>query len=135
MDNVNHPKHYTVFEPEVIEIIERYRLGYHLGNVLKYLLRAPYKGEEKEDLEKAKWYLDRYISHCLAPSHGTDSLHNQEKRSGLVLPELDASVQSSTQESMVGSVSNDEQGEKDGFGSDGHIGRFYDDGLVYGGSD
>ena len=30
-----------------------------IGNAIKYILRAPYKGNEKQDLEKAKWYLDR----------------------------------------------------------------------------
>lgn len=60
-DPVNHPAHYTHGPIEVIEIIEGFRLNYHLGNVVKYVLRAGMKGAPLEDLQKARWYLDRYI--------------------------------------------------------------------------
>jgi hypothetical protein len=33
-----------------------------LGCVIKYVLRAPYKGTELEDLEKAQWYITREIA-------------------------------------------------------------------------
>ena len=46
---------------EPIKIIEHYGLGFHLGNCIKYLLRAGKKGDALEDLEKAKWYLERHI--------------------------------------------------------------------------
>jgi hypothetical protein len=42
------------------DIIEEWQLGYFRGNVLKYILRAPYKNG-KEDLEKAKHYLEYII--------------------------------------------------------------------------
>lgn len=63
-DNVNHPKHYTEgrkYEP--IEVIEDWKLDFCLGNALKYISRAGRKDETKtiEDLEKAKWYIDREI--------------------------------------------------------------------------
>jgi hypothetical protein len=58
---VDHPPHYTAGPIEVIDIIEGFNLGFHLGNVVKYVLRSPHKGAEIEDLEKARWYLDRYI--------------------------------------------------------------------------
>ena len=48
------PAHYTVYPVQPIEIT-RY-LGFCLGNAVKYVLRAPYKGEE-EDLRKALQYL------------------------------------------------------------------------------
>ena len=32
--------------------------GFLKGNILKYSLRAPYKGQEEEDRRKATWYLD-----------------------------------------------------------------------------
>ena len=32
--------------------------GFLKGNILKYSLRAPYKGQESEDRRKATWYLD-----------------------------------------------------------------------------
>lgn len=62
-DPVNHPDHYTAGGIEVIDIIETKGLGYHLGNALKYLLRMGIKDPDKweEDLEKCKWYIDRYI--------------------------------------------------------------------------
>lgn len=60
-DKINHPAHYTYGPIEVIDIIEGFNLGYHLGNVVKYILRAPRKGGV-EDLKKARWYLDREIT-------------------------------------------------------------------------
>lgn len=60
--NVNHPSHYGGDNPlEVINVIEHYELGFHLGNVVKYVLLAGKKGSRKEDLEKALWYLQREI--------------------------------------------------------------------------
>lgn len=66
-DMVNHPSHYNQGPIEVIDIIqasmtpEMFR-GYLLGNVLKYMLRAPYKGNQEQDHEKAKWYFDKLRS-------------------------------------------------------------------------
>jgi hypothetical protein len=59
-DSVNHPAHYTYGPMEVIDIIEGFGLGFHLGNVVKYVLRAEHKNG-LEDLKKARWYLDRLI--------------------------------------------------------------------------
>ena len=60
-DVVNKPKHYNVgLEP--IEAIESWKLGYNLGNVIKYVARADHKGKRLEDLKKARWYLDREIN-------------------------------------------------------------------------
>lgn len=60
-DVINHPSHYTRGKIEVIDFIEDQQLPYHLGNVIKYIARAWYKGDKLEDLKKARWYLDRYI--------------------------------------------------------------------------
>lgn len=60
-DMVNHPAHYNVNGMEVIDIIEGFELPYHLGNVVKYILRAGRKWDTVEDLKKAEWYLHRYI--------------------------------------------------------------------------
>ena len=62
-DNVNHPAHYTDGSIEVIDFIEDKKLGYHLGNAVKYISRAGKKDPAKtaEDLRKAVWYLNRYI--------------------------------------------------------------------------
>ena len=62
VEKVDHPEHYNSGVYEVINIIEHYDLGFHLGNVLKYILRADKKHDTpKEDIEKAIWYLNRYL--------------------------------------------------------------------------
>lgn len=62
-DAVNHPSHYTDGSIEVIDYIEDKNLGYHLGNAIKYISRAGKKNKDKtiEDLQKAVWYINRYI--------------------------------------------------------------------------
>lgn len=60
-DPVEHPAHYTFGQIEVIEAIEAWQLGFHLGNVVKYVARADRKGNRLEDLKKARWYLAREI--------------------------------------------------------------------------
>jgi hypothetical protein len=60
-DPVNNPAHYTTGGIEVIDFIEAKKLGYNLGNVVKYIARADYKGNKLEDLRKAQWYLTRAI--------------------------------------------------------------------------
>ena len=59
LHKINHPFHYNIGSIEVIDVIEAWGLGFHTGNVLKYLLRAPHKGDEIGDLKKCRWYLDR----------------------------------------------------------------------------
>jgi len=61
---VNHPDHYGGEENtyEAIKVIEAWELGFHLGNVVKYISRAGKKTKNtNEDLKKAKWYLERYL--------------------------------------------------------------------------
>ena len=59
--NVSHPSHYNQ-GIEAIDIIESWGLNFSLGNAIKYILRSPYKGKQIEDLEKARWYIDREIN-------------------------------------------------------------------------
>lgn len=61
MSSVDHPKHYNQGTIEPITFIEDQKLGFHLGNVVKYICRSKYKGNEYEDLLKALWYLERHI--------------------------------------------------------------------------
>ena len=61
-DSVNNPAHYTAGGIETIDFIEAKKLNYNLGNVIKYLTRADYKGNKLEDLRKAQWYLTREIN-------------------------------------------------------------------------
>ena len=61
-DPVNHPAHYTSGGIETIDFIEAKKLGYNLGNVVKYITRSGLKGNQLEDLRKAQWYLSREIA-------------------------------------------------------------------------
>jgi len=60
-DSVNHPKHYTSHPSgvECIDITEH--MGFNLGNAVKYIWRASLKGQQIEDLRKARWYIEREI--------------------------------------------------------------------------
>jgi len=60
-DPVNHPKHYTSHPSgvECITVVEH--MTFNRGNAIKYIWRAADKGKEIEDLEKAKWYIEREI--------------------------------------------------------------------------
>lgn len=60
IDMVNHPPHYQ-HGIEPIEFIESHNLNFNLGSAVKYIARAPYKGNELEDLKKAKWFIEREI--------------------------------------------------------------------------
>ena len=65
IEQVNHPKHYGGADNpyEAIKVIEACGLGFCLGNTVKYISRAGKKETDKtvQDLEKAKWYLEREI--------------------------------------------------------------------------
>ncbi len=60
-EQVNHPQHYNQGKYEVIDVIEDWKLGFCLGNAVKYIARCRYKRNKKEDLEKAIWYLQREL--------------------------------------------------------------------------
>jgi hypothetical protein len=60
-DRVYKLPHYNSNGIEAIDVIEAFELGFSLGNVIKYVLRAGRKGDALEDLEKAAYYLDREI--------------------------------------------------------------------------
>ena len=60
-DMVNHPPHYTSHPSgvECIDIVEH--MGFNLGAAIKYIWRADEMGNALQDLEKARWYIDREI--------------------------------------------------------------------------
>lgn len=60
-DPVNRPEHYTLGSIEVFDFIKAWELSFAEGNVVKYVVRAPHKGRELQDLKKARWYLDQLI--------------------------------------------------------------------------
>lgn len=65
-DMVNHPSHYTSGGIETIEYMEakstpeEFR-GHLRLTTIKYLSRAGLKEDTLQDLQKARWYLDRLI--------------------------------------------------------------------------
>lgn len=63
-NNESHAAHYGGADNphEAIKVIEHYNLGFCLGNAIKYVLRAPFKGAHLDDLKKARWYIDREIA-------------------------------------------------------------------------
>lgn len=60
-DPVNHPSHYTSHPSGVECITVTEYMNFNLGNAMKYIWRAGDKGNMIEDLQKARWYLDREI--------------------------------------------------------------------------
>lgn len=72
-DEVNHPSHYMSDSGlEVIDVIEVFKLGYHMGNAVKYALRAGKKsGAPKQtDIRKAIWYLMRELENSVGDTDG-----------------------------------------------------------------
>lgn len=61
-DPVRHPAHYTHGPIEVWDAIAAWKLDFFSGNVVKYIARAPHKGNELQDLNKARAYLDKLIA-------------------------------------------------------------------------
>ena len=61
IEHVNHPNHYNKGKFEVIDVIEDWGLGFNLGNAVKYIGRCEHKGNKKQDLEKALWYIKREL--------------------------------------------------------------------------
>lgn len=66
-DMVNHPQHYRTGKIECIDcisaVVSMYdgEQAYDVGQVIKYLYRAPTKMNFMQDLKKARWYLNRLI--------------------------------------------------------------------------
>lgn len=58
---VDNPPHYTVGGISTYDFIVAKKLSYELGNVVKYITRADYKGNRLQDLQKAQWYLNAAI--------------------------------------------------------------------------
>ena len=83
-DPVNHPSHYTRTSLETIDVIEDMVKGwpsasaYRLGNVLKYIWRHRDKGDPKENLKKALWYLQRELD-ALEPLKAIEPLKPEEQ--------------------------------------------------------
>jgi len=74
-EQVNHPAHYGGADNpyEAIKVIESWRLGFCLGNAVKYLSRAGKKDRTKfiEDMEKAVWYIARELAKAPIQHHAS----------------------------------------------------------------
>lgn len=55
----DHPEHYNQGKIEVIDFIEDQKLGFNLGNAIKYIARAEHKENAVDNIAKAMWYLTR----------------------------------------------------------------------------
>jgi hypothetical protein len=61
VEMVSNPAHYNHGKHEAIDVIEDWSLGFHCGNAIKYIARHKHKENSKQDIEKAIWYLQRYL--------------------------------------------------------------------------
>ena len=59
-DNIN-PTYYVGSKIQLADIIDEFNLDWYQASILKYVIRCKHKGKKIEDLQKAKWYLERYI--------------------------------------------------------------------------
>ena len=60
-DVINHPEHYTQ-HPSGVECIQvTEHMNFNRGNAIKYIWRAGLKGDAREDLKKAAFYISREI--------------------------------------------------------------------------
>lgn len=65
-DNVNHPAHYETNGIECIDAMVASQgidsvMNYCLCNAFKYIWRCQHKGNCREDIQKAIWYLNKYV--------------------------------------------------------------------------
>ena len=58
-DKIN-PPYYIGTKIQVSDFIAEFKLDYFQGNIVKYVVRHKHKNG-LEDLEKAKWYLEKLI--------------------------------------------------------------------------
>ena len=62
------PAYYTRGTIETWDFIRDQDLNYHLGNAVKYICRAGYKGDKAQDISKAIHYLENELQATLAES-------------------------------------------------------------------
>ena len=57
------PDYYQRGSTDVWDFIREQGLNFHLGNAIKYICRAGYKDNKRQDLEKAIHYLENELHH------------------------------------------------------------------------
>jgi len=62
------PSYYKRGTTQVWDFIRGQGLSFHLGNAVKYICRAGYKGSTEQDLEKAIVYLQNELTHARSQS-------------------------------------------------------------------
>lgn len=68
-DRVNSPNWYKMGNYELMDVMETWGLNrdHHLASAIQYIFRSNHKNEttagEVEDLEKARWYINRAIEY------------------------------------------------------------------------
>ena len=76
--NITEPDHYVKGRSiEPLDVIESWKLMHHVACALKYICRAGRKECEKADLEKANFYLDRFLR--IGTSARSDCYMNKAK--------------------------------------------------------
>ncbi len=65
-----HPEYYQRGNIAVWDFIRDQGLSFHLGNAIKYICRAGYKGSATEDLIKAIHYLENELENTPDASKG-----------------------------------------------------------------
>ena len=80
VETVNNPDHYKGKDNpyEAIKVIDAWKLGFSLGNAVKYIARAGAKGDKIEDLKKAIWYLQHEIDKNTVTDDIDDFFNNYE---------------------------------------------------------
>lgn len=75
--------HYRISPLQPWDIIQSWGLNFWQGNIVKYVLRAPYKNG-KEDFEKARHYLDYLIENYdrLFPTSTANNETNLQQTKG-----------------------------------------------------
>ena len=63
--NTKGPDYYKRGKAQVWDFIRDNDLNFHLGNAIKYIVRAGYKDSKKEDLIKAIHYLENELEHTI----------------------------------------------------------------------
>ena len=112
-DNVNHPAHYETNGIECIDAMvasqgaEAVR-NYCVCNAFKYIWRHQHKGKSDEDIQKAIWYLNRYLNLYEGTDKPADLYYIIESlRQGAYIPEISRGVWLNDHEGAIEELSSD----------------------------
>ena len=73
-DNVSAPEHYTRLTPEPLAVLGSWNLPYCRSQALKYIARAGHKNNEREDIQKAIFYLRAELARLNGDTEAFDAL-------------------------------------------------------------